>query len=635
MSTALSSYESKCNELQARITSGSSLSRKLSIARIATALPGLLLVIAGLSESQLPSLIWQVGVLLILAFLALASWQELLQDQLDWSSQKLGFYRRMQARCKRQWDQLPALPTEKAAVGHADELSRDLDLFGDRSLFRWYSLAVTETGAKTIAHWMGSWTPVQVIRDRQQAVSELKELRLWREEFWDAALGFRGCDTSPERIAEWGRSPSFYDNRKWLRPLTWLGPIVTILAILGMVASLVLKQPELFNISFFTFLGGVTFNLLVTISIVGRIHDLFVQIGNANRELSSLAQLLRLAQKLEPKSSLLGKLSSQFFDGGVSATDTISKLQSRMRFAGIQRNPLLFIPYWFLQLILFWDARILEMLESWKVKHGNKVQGWLEGLGVLEAVVSGAAVADEYPDWCYLDCSDTAQRSLIAKELGHPLIPDAKRVVNDVQIHESHPLLLVTGSNMAGKSTLLRSLGINSVLGRLGSPVACRHWNGPNCQLASSIRVQDSLADGVSFFMAELKRLRAITDATREHYHSGDNRVSMVLLDEILQGTNSRERQIAVEQVLEQFVQLGALVVASTHDLELANCQGIAPLAQVVHFREFFETMDGKEQMRFDYKMRPGVTPTTNALKLLELVGLAQNKPSASDSKAP
>ena len=611
------------------------MSRKLSIARIATALPGLLLVIAGLSESQLPSLIWQVGVLLILAFLALASWQELLQDQLDWSSQKLGFYRRMQARCKRQWDQLPALPTEKAAVGHADELSRDLDLFGDRSLFRWYSLAVTETGAKTIAHWMGSWTPVQVIRDRQQAVSELKELRLWREEFWDAALGFRGCDTSPERIAEWGRSPSFYDNRKWLRPLTWLGPIVTILAILGMVASLVLKQPELFNISFFTFLGGVTFNLLVTISIVGRIHDLFVQIGNANRELSSLAQLLRLAQKLEPKSSLLGKLSSQFFDGGVSATDTISKLQSRMRFAGIQRNPLLFIPYWFLQLILFWDARILEMLESWKVKHGNKVQGWLEGLGVLEAVVSGAAVADEYPDWCYLDCSDTAQRSLIAKELGHPLIPDAKRVVNDVQIYESHPLLLVTGSNMAGKSTLLRSLGINSVLGRLGSPVACRHWNGPNCQLASSIRVQDSLADGVSFFMAELKRLRAITDATREHYHSGDNRVSMVLLDEILQGTNSRERQIAVEQVLEQFVQLGALVVASTHDLELANCQGIAPLAQVVHFREFFETMDGKEQMRFDYKMRPGVTPTTNALKLLELVGLAQNKPSASDTKAP
>jgi DNA mismatch repair ATPase MutS len=124
--------------------------------------------------------------------------------------------------------------------------------------------------------------------------------------------------------------------------------------------------------------------------------------------------------------------------------------------------------------------------------------------------------------------------------------------------------------------------------------------------------------------MAELKRLRSITDATQEHQASGGNRVSLVLLDEILQGTNSRERQIAVEQVLDQFVQLGALVVASTHDLELANCQGIAGLAQVVHFREYFESIDGVEQMRFDYKIRAGVTPTTNALKLLEMVGLSK-----------
>jgi DNA mismatch repair ATPase MutS len=208
--------------------------------------------------------------------------------------------------------------------------------------------------------------------------------------------------------------------------------------------------------------------------------------------------------------------------------------------------------------------------------------------------------------------------------LGHPLIPDPLRVLNDVQIAESQPLLLVTGSNMAGKSTLLRSLGINTVLGRLGSRVACSSWTGPNCALASSIRVQDSLADGVSFFMAELKRLRSISDATRKHQASGGQRVSLVLLDEILQGTNSRERQIAVEQVLDQFVQLGALVVASTHDLELANCPGIVKVAQVVHFREYFEQIDGVEQMRFDYKMRQGVTPTTNALKLLEMVGLSR-----------
>ena len=623
MSAALSTYESKCDQLEARIASGTSLSKKLSIARIATALPGLLLVVAGFSEPQLPSLVWQLGLVLLSTFLALASWQEILRDQLDWSAQQLRFYQRLQARCKRLWDQLPPLPTEKAAEGYANELSKDLDLFGDRSLFRWFSLAVTETGAKTIAHWMGNWTTSDAIQARQQAGAELAKLREWREDFWDAALGFRGCDTSPERIADWGTSPSFFAHRSWLKPLTWLGPIVTLVAILGMALSFVFKQPDLFNVSFFTFLGGATFNLLVTISIIGRIHDLFVQIGNANRELSSLSELMSLAQRLEPKSHLLQQLKSRFFDADRSATESISSLQFRMRFAGIQRNPLLFIPYWFLQLILFWDARVLEMLEAWKSGHGNKIERWLEGLGVLEAIVSGAAVADEYPEWCYPMYMDTSERDLNAKDLGHPLIPDAKRIVNDVRIQESQPLLLVTGSNMAGKSTLLRSLGINSVLGRLGSPIACKHWAGPNCQLASSIRVQDSLADGVSFFMAELKRIRAITDATREHYQSGDHRVSMVLLDEILQGTNSRERQIAVKQILEQFVHLGALVVASTHDLELAHSEGVVSRAQVVHFREFFETVDGKEQMRFDYKMRPGVTPTTNALKLLELVGLA------------
>jgi hypothetical protein len=624
LATAQSAYEQKIGELDVRIAQGESLSKQLSIGRVATALPGLLMVIAGFSEPQLPRLVWQFGLVLILAFLALASWQEVLRSQLDWSVQKRLFYRRMHARCHRRWDELAALPTEQAASDFANELSKDLDLFGDRSLFRWFSLAVTESGAKTIADWMGNWKPFGQIAERQHAVGELKDQRAWRESFWDAALGFRGCDTSPERIAQWGTSPSFFEKRAWLRSITWIGPLIAIASLVGLLVSVLTKQPMIFNISFFAFLAGVAINLLLTVSIIGRIHDLFVQIGNANRELSSLKELVDLAQRLQPQAPLLQRLRARFFAGDSPATESIESLQRRMRFAGIQRNPLLFIPYWFLQLILFWDARVLESLESWKARHGSRIRGWIEGLGEIEALVSGAAVADEYPAWSYPQCSDVAVRDLHVKELGHPLIPDANRVLNDVEIEETKPLLLVTGSNMAGKSTLLRSLGINTVLGRLGSPVACSQWTGPNCQLASSIRVQDSLADGVSFFMAELKRLRAISDATREHHHGGQNRVSLVLLDEILQGTNSRERQIAVEQVLDQFVQLGALVVASTHDLELANCQGVAKAAQVVHFREFFETVDGKEQMRFDYKMRSGVTPTTNALKLLEMVGLAK-----------
>jgi len=624
LETAQTAYEQKAKQLDELVNSAGALSKKLSVWRVATALPGILLVIAGLSESALPALVWQTGLLLILGFLALASWQEVLLEQLDWSIQKRVFYRRMLARCKREWEHLPALATEDSATAYANELSRDLDLFGDRSLYRWFSLAVTESGAKTIADWMVRWVPVGVIESRQEAVAELKWLRSWRESFWDAALGFRGCDTSPEKIALWGSSPSLFQDRPWLKALTWIGPVFALSSLLGIVLGVMMRQTELFNICFFAFLGGVAFNLLVTVSIIGRIHDQFVQIGNANRELLSLRELLRLAEQLDPKSQLLQKIRGRYLDGSIAATEAIASLQRRMRFAGIQRNSLLFIPYWFMQFIVFWDARVLERLEAWKKRYGNHIQGWIDGIGELETLISAAAIADEYPEWVFPKLMDVSQRDLVVDQLGHPLIPDEKRVLNDLRIEESKPLLLVTGSNMAGKSTLLRSLGINTVLGRFGCPVACRSWQGPNCQLASSIRVQDSLADGVSFFMAELKRLREITDATREHLRSADRRVSMVLLDEILQGTNSRERQIAVEQVLDQFVKLGALVVASTHDLELANCQGVASTAQVVHFREFFETIDGKEQMRFDYKMRPGVTPTTNALKLLEMVGLSK-----------
>ncbi|MFM9061689.1 MAG: hypothetical protein ACKOOI_01440, partial [Pirellula sp.] len=393
MDTAQSAYESKTKELDGRIAIGESLSKKLSIGRIATAIPGLVLVIVGLSEPKLPSIVWIFGLLLIVGFLALASWHEVLRDQLDWAIQKRSFYRRMLARCRRQWDQLPALPTEIAATEFSSELSKDLDLFGDRSLFRWFSLAVTESGAKTIGQWMATWTAVEVIHQRQQAAIELKEQRGWRESLWDAALGFRGCDTSPERIARWGSSPSFFESRPWLKPLTWIGPSITLVAIAGMILSLVIKQIELFNYSFFAFLAGVAFNLLVTVSIVGKIHDLFVQIGNANRELSSLKDLLDLGQRLEAKSSLLQDLRGRFHNGTVPATDAIASLQWRMRFAGIQRNPLLFIPYWCLQLLMFWDARVLEGLEKWKARHGSSIEGWIEGLGHLEALVSSAAIA--------------------------------------------------------------------------------------------------------------------------------------------------------------------------------------------------------------------------------------------------
>ncbi len=179
---------------------------------------------------------------------------------------------------------------------------------------------------------------------------------------------------------------------------------------------------------------------------------------------------------------------------------------------------------------------------------------------------------------------------------------------------------------MAGKSTLLRSLGLNVLLARTGAPVCAKTFKALSFELATSMRVQDSVQDGVSFFMAELHRLRSIVEQGKKEFKVGsEGRPVLALLDEILQGTNSRERQIAVLHVVQQLLRHRVITAISTHDLELADHPDIQRVAQIVHYREYFETKDGKEQMRFDYKMRPGPTPTTNALKLLELVGLKED----------
>jgi DNA mismatch repair ATPase MutS len=309
----------------------------------------------------------------------------------------------------------------------------------------------------------------------------------------------------------------------------------------------------------------------------------------------------------------------------------LRRLQRIMALAGLQRSPLFFIPYLILQVFVLWDVRVLEALERWKKGVGDETAGWIDAIGTIEALGSAASIADEYPDWCMptLDTKDkSVSQSLplfAATGVAHPLLKDASRVPNSVCIARDQPLLLVTGSNMAGKSTLLRSVGVNAILSRLGAPVCAQAWQGASFELASSIQVQDSLQDGVSFFMAELKRLRSVVDAAQQQ-HRSDGKQMMVLLDEILQGTNSRERQIAVEHVLDKLVEFGCVVLTSTHDLEMAGNRRIQEIAQVVHFREHFENIDGKEVMRFDYIMHPGVTPTTNALKLLAMVGLPIEK---------
>jgi DNA mismatch repair ATPase MutS len=265
---------------------------------------------------------------------------------------------------------------------------------------------------------------------------------------------------------------------------------------------------------------------------------------------------------------------------------------------------------------------VLWLLERWQRRNSAAVRPWLEVLGEFEALAGLATLAHDHPDWQFPMLTPEEPAQLVARKLAHPLLRPAIAVANDVQIGPAGSFLLVTGSNMSGKSTLLRSIGLNVALAQAGGPVCAAELRLPPLQLATSMRVSDSLELGVSYFMAELQRLKDIVDAAEQV--RGGPRTLLFLLDEILHGTNTAERQIAARRIIRHLLAQGAIGAVSTHDLGLAEADDLAAAGQTVHFGERLDGNGGGPLLRFDYTLRPGLAGSTNALKLMALIGLPQ-----------
>ncbi|MGH2487078.1 MAG: MutS family DNA mismatch repair protein, partial [Ktedonobacterales bacterium] len=268
----------------------------------------------------------------------------------------------------------------------------------------------------------------------------------------------------------------------------------------------------------------------------------------------------------------------------------------------------------------------LWLLECWQRRSGRYVRGWLERLSEMEALAALATLTFDNPDWTFPEIVEGETPLLTARALAHPLLPPEVRVANDVTVGPPGSFLLVTGSNMSGKSTLLRAIGMNVVLAQAGGPVCAASLRMPPLALATSMRVRDSLERGVSYFMAELQRIKDVVDAAQVAHDAGQF-TPLFLLDEILHGTNTTERQIAVRRIIPHLLALGAIGAVSTHDLQLAQTPEIAGVAHEAHFTETFHRGEDGPVMRFDYHLRPGIATTTNALKLMEIVGLPVGEP--------
>jgi DNA mismatch repair ATPase MutS len=272
---------------------------------------------------------------------------------------------------------------------------------------------------------------------------------------------------------------------------------------------------------------------------------------------------------------------------------------------------------------LMLDVHLCAALERWRRAHGPSVRKWVEALGAWEATAALATIAHDHPDWAYPILGSDDEPVLEARGLGHPLLPPESCVRNDVAVGPPGTFLFVTGSNMSGKSTLLRAIGANAVLAAAGAPVCASSLRLPRVRVYTSMRVEDSLTEGVSLFMAELLRLKDVVEGARLAQAEG-GRV-LYLLDEILHGTNTEERGLAARAIVRHLIASGAIGAVSTHDLALADTPDLRPAAQSVHFREEVGARSGAQHaatLTFDYLLRPGVATTRNALALLEAVGL-------------
>ncbi|MBB76489.1 MAG: DNA mismatch repair protein, partial [Planctomycetaceae bacterium] len=490
----------------------------------------------------------------------------------------------------------------------------DLDLFGHASLFQWICRCETRSGTTTLRDWLLEPAVPSEILLRQDAIKELAPRARLREELQLLGRRLRDYPSGPDRMIEWTESPDWLLRRPWV---TWLVRLLPALFVASGLTLLLWESGQPVWLALFSLLGC---HFLLSLLFGGQVHTRFHHVSSGRGEVQNYLELFHLMEQEPAVATKLVSLQQQatLEHGGIHLR--LRQLGAIMVLANLRHSAITF-PLWLvLQLGLLWDFHVLAVLETWKRRHGSQVRSWFTALGEYEALASLAAVHHDDPDWSFPTIAP-AGKPLQARGLGHPLLTDASRVANDIEIGNPHCCLLVTGSNMSGKSTLLRSTGLNLTLAQMGSPVCATHWESPPLRVMTSMRVSDSLDQGVSFYFAELQRLKEIVDTVRNRTDPTQPQV-LFLLDEILQGTNSRERHIAVQQVLTHLLKEGAMGAVSTHDLDLAQIEPLRSACRPVHFRETVETTETGMRMDFDYQLREGVATTTNALQLLKIVGL-------------
>jgi hypothetical protein len=535
-------------------------------------------------------LAWTLLPALVFAILWIA--HERLLRTLTASTRLEGFYRRGLGRLDGQWAGQGDTGQRFLDPNHL--YARDLDIFGTGSLYELISQAASAPGQHTLADWLlHPAEPAEIIQ-RQDAIRELAPRLDLREQLALAADAIH--EGTPEALTRWAESTEA-TVPGWL---LYAAPPLALLWVASMFYWFATS-----NYIWFVLLSFL--NAALTMRFIGAVKRAAADVLQISPLLGPLHRVLAVYESQPFDAMRLAVLTSAVRSDGLPPSRAIAKLERNLEWLESSDN-------WFVKLVnrfVFWTPLCMLAIENWRRRHGSHMRAWLSSVGDFEALSSLASFSYEWPSCCFAALRADAP-ALDAIGLTHPLLPRSTAIPNDLSLDAAHPLIIVSGPNMAGKSTLLRAVGLNVVLAQCGAPVCCRSFSVSRIAVGASITVQDSLQSGLSRFYAEIQRLKQITDLAAAQ-------PTLFLLDELLSGTNSHDRRVGTEALLRGLLARNAIGLITTHDLALTEiATAFNTEAANMHFGDRFSA----GELHFDYKLTPGIANSTNALQLMRSIGL-------------
>lgn len=593
-------YSSRIEQLKNSLSELQKKSSKMSMIRLSVFLITFTAVFAGFYFELAICIVLSITVF-FLSFIPLVLYHDKIKEKIEYSRHLLSINENSILRIKGKWTSFADVGEEFIDTGHP--FTSDLDIVGMGSLYQYINTALTFFGRRFLYMALSTQEKNRkTILQRQEAIKELSLEITWRQKYQAITMMSEKISNDPGDLLQWFENKELLISTKWKKFLIRAFPLITSISIiLGITTSHIHNGLPL---------AMLLIQLCLTLYMSKSLHEIFSMAGKYKDMIKSYSKMIRHIEDKKFNSDILADLAAklQTQQWGKKASKCIKRLESIIGFINLRYSSIHFP----INILTLWDMQFLISLEKWKCNAGIHLREWLNILADFEELSSFAIIPCDNRDWAFAEISDDDYK-LTTEEAGHPLIHESTRVNNSLSLDASGSIVLITGSNMSGKSTMLRTIGVNLVLSYAGAPACAKQFHCSIMDLYTSMRVNDNLEKNISSFYAELIRVKMIIEAAKSR------RPMIFFLDEIFRGTNSRDRKAGAVTVLKTLSADGVMGLVSTHDVELADLQDDAELdLKNYFFRETYKD----NTICFDYIMREGISDTSDAIYLMRIIGI-------------